>query len=743
MRDAMNPEEELARLRARADAALDRRDFDQASVIYGQLAAIRPDEFFYFARYIETSNKLDGAAPADLVFRRPGFPAGDDQFFWGCQVLIEARAYAAVRALIERETAAGQISPAYLAVGRARLLTSTGLRSRAVEALSPILMRDDAPPVALRIGAMTAREMGDLDRAVALGRTSALRHGDPFDARLALEIMLLLKDVDPACAFAAEFAAAHPGQAGAIADLANAAAEDRALWTGAAARHGEASFADRARLRQALTANSDADMILWGKGSLVALLRSGAMTAEDFAVFGTYLPNWENGEIKSYVLFHALRQRPDDAPIRERWLRRLLSDRCFGDAALWLAGALPAGPTDDLVAYAIVLLRLRQVGLLPDAPAAEAVDLLEPVLRDSLPTAGWALRATMFEHLRSLGLEAGAWFPPGDPPPDHRAFRRLMGASTGRLNLSQASLAQIKSAAPRPVIVISGQLRGFASAWPALHRHVVAPTGAPVVMTVWDRTTNAVGRHARRLERMLPGDIVAALRPEQRFTDVFAQAFPRTSSLILGEWEVSVKELDAILAAHGVTPLVLETESDSMLMRLLRPHLTNGMIRMYYKFARAERLVRESEIRLGTAFSHVIWSRPDFEIVRLSAGAIARCLGRDDVAFSSWTTETSVGDYFMVLPRLAFAAIASVFSRVVIGGDTMMLPWRPQHETPMSDEQLLSVFGGPETIFEILLAAGIVPLGRVEFIDGRLVGRTPPEALLRQTFFAEAGHAER
>ncbi len=733
----MTRDSELARLHAQADTAFDQQDFARANLIYGHLAVLRPDTFYYFARAIEAANRLGDASVPRQVLDRPGFPGDDDQFFWGCEVLIQARSPQAAHSLIARETARAAVSPAYLAAGQARLLSATGLRARGLQVMAETIARDDAPPLAFRIAAILARELGDLDSAVAIAAKGARLHGHPHDARFVLEILLLLVEAETATAFAARFSAAYPHHAAAIADLAAAATDLEQRCRRSATLHGSAASPDRDRLQAALATQADADTILWGKRALIALARSNAMTIDDFHRFGIYLPNWENSDIKSYVLYHALRQHRQDPRVAERWLRRLLADRCYGDAAAWLSGRLATQPTDDMLAFGILLLRMREAGLLPDDAVAQEVQALAPRLRQALPGAGWAMQAVLQPHLAALGLPARRWSPPDEPPNDHPGFRRLFGVSTGRLNRA-ARPAAPAAAGARPVIVISGQVRGFAKAWPSLHHHVVAPIGAPVVMTVWDRTTNAVGRHAQRLERLLPADIVAQLRPEQRFTDAFAAAFPRTAALIFREWTETPDELAAVMAAQGVIPVALETEDDALLMRLLRPRIENGMIRMYYKLARAERLVREAEIRSGIAFSHVIWSRPDYEITRMTEGAVQRCLAHDDVAFSSWTTEAAVGDYFMVLPRLAFTAIASVFGSIVVGGDSTTLPWRPQRERPMPEDALLAALDGPETLFETLLAAGIVPLGRIDVVEGRLLGRTPPDAELRATFLAEA-----
>jgi hypothetical protein len=181
----------------------------------------------------------------------------------------------------------------------------------------------------------------------------------------------------------------------------------------------------------------------------------------------------------------------------------------------------------------------------------------------------------------------------------------------------------------------------------------------------------------------------------------------------------------------------VETESEQLLEGILHPHISSNMLKMYYKFARLETLIRESEYRSGTGFSHVIWVRPDCEVERLAAEDLASCLARSDIAWSSFVTETSFGDYAMVLPRRAFAVIASIFERVMIAGDTRLLPWRPNRSPTPNERSSLDAFGGPDVLFDILLAAGYMPVCRIPRMVVSLRGRSPGADIVRETFEKE------
>jgi hypothetical protein len=313
----------------------------------------------------------------------------------------------------------------------------------------------------------------------------------------------------------------------------------------------------------------------------------------------------------------------------------------------------------------------------------------------------------------------------------------LFAVTTGRLSRVDSGTRAPATPFLRPVIAISGQLRGFETAWDSLNLHLRQPTGAPVIVSVWDKSQNAVGRHARRLERALPAEILDSLKPEERYTDALEQAYPNTYRLLFGQTPVDPQSLRDLVEGSGARAIAVETESEDLIARLLAPHISSNMLKMYYKFARLEALIRAEEARTGELFSHVIWSRPDVQIQRLSAADLHACLARREMVWSSFTTENVFGDYVMVLPRQAFATLASIFPRVVTAGEALMLPWRPNRSFDPDRRSPLASFGGPDVLFDTLLGAGYLPLARIPRMDIKLLGRRPPDDIVKATFLAE------
>jgi hypothetical protein len=432
---------------------------------------------------------------------------------------------------------------------------------------------------------------------------------------------------------------------------------------------------------------------------------------------------------------------PQAASVRRGRLHYLITQAAYEDAALQCRGLLQDAADEDSLFFAISLLRLQADGVVPAFMDSDLFEGLRADLLAGLGAAGAGFRCVMHDAIAALGGEAEAW--PDAAVPAHDTaeavgFRRLFAVSTGRLGCVSTGPAPTPRQAPiRPVLAISGQLRGFETAWPSIHSHLCRPVDAPVIVTVWDKSVNATGRHAQRLERALPEDVVARLKPEERYTDIFERMYPRTYALLFGQTDVDAHALRRLVDAAGCGVLSVETESEQLLGRLMHPHVSPNMLKMYYKFARIAALVRAEEARSGQRFSHVIWTRPDCDILRLSPADLRACLARDDLVWSSYTTETSFGDYAMVLPRDAFALIAAIFPRVATAGETTLMPWRPNRATEPGQRSPLSAFGGPDVLFDVLLAGGYNPLARIPRMALRLLGRTPGAEVVRQVFEAE------
>jgi hypothetical protein len=461
------------------------------------------------------------------------------------------------------------------------------------------------------------------------------------------------------------------------------------------------------------------------------------MTEADYTMFAWFLPNWEEGLIREHVLSAARAQLPDAPSVQRGWLHHLVARGAYGDAARFCEILLGQDIDEDVLFLAIALLRLEKDGVVASFMDQRLFESVRTQLITRARSAGPDFRCVMHDHIVALGGAPESWPIRELASSEALSSRRLFAITTGRLNRVSAYSPTVRTPAICPVLAISGQLRGFETAWSSIHHHLCQPTGAPVILTVWDKSVNATGRHARRLERALPADIIAKLKPEERYTDTFEQAYPKTYNLLFGQTDVDATSLHALVAASSCKILAVETESEDMLSHALPPHVSPNMLKMYYKFARVEQLIQAEEEASGAMFSHVIWSRPDCQIVRLAPADLAACLAKPGIAWSSFTTETSFGDYVMVVPRKAFRTLAAIFPRVVTGGDTFLMPWRPNRSSDPRQRTNLDAFGGPDVIFDILLAAGYNPLARIPRMALNLLGRTPGSDVVRSTFDTE------
>jgi hypothetical protein len=166
------------------------------------------------------------------------------------------------------------------------------------------------------------------------------------------------------------------------------------------------------------------------------------------------------------------------------------------------------------------------------------------------------------------------------------------------------------------------------------------------VVTVIDKLAHArfsaAGRHAQRLERALPPDIVARLDLEERYTDAFERAYPETFKQLFGQTDVDAASLLDMLEGFDRDIVAVETESEGAIWRLMPGFVRANMLKVYYNFARIEALVQEREASLGIMHSHVVLSRPDCEIASPSAAHPSACLKRADLAWSSFADENTL-----------------------------------------------------------------------------------------------------
>jgi hypothetical protein len=721
---------------ANADAAAGHHE--SAAAKFGLIEELLPHAGHFFLRRVSSQLRTGVPGTIEELGSSSARLTDDGQLFHAAEELVANGRSDLAATLVDACKDRGGFSPGILAAAQSRVLATTGRLREAIELLNPEMATNKPNLTAMRCQYLLLEQILDFEAFTKVCARAALLWGEERELRHLVERLVYLFDYETATRVLRDVAKVHSVRAELANVLTAQMSATKATSDAALAEHGPVQAATAADIFAALSESGvPVSRVLWAKQALVALLDSDRLTEADYARFAWYLPNWEQGQIRNHVLAVARRRFPDAPQVQRGWLHYLVSHSAYADAAKHCMTLLHGQIDEDSMFFVIGLLRLQKDGIVPSFMEPDVFETLRADLLARVKTTGPAFRCVMHDHIVALGGTSEGW--PDDAilplnSPDARGFRRLFAITTGRLARVTAVAPTGQGGPIRPVVAISGQLRGFETSWASLHEHLCRPTGAPVVMSVWDKSVNATGRHASRLERALPEDIVARLRPEERYTDAFEKAYPDTYKLLFGHTDVDAFSLRTTVEQSGCDILAIETESESHIASIMPPHVSPNMLKMYYKFSRLEALIQEAERLSGNLFSHVIWSRPDCQIIRLSPNDLNQCLARSDIVWSSFTTETSFGDYVMVLPRRAFATIASIFPRVITAGDTRLMPWRPNRSVDPNEPVNLDAFGGPDVFFDVLLADGYIPLARIPRMILRLLGRTPGPELVRRTF---------
>jgi hypothetical protein len=709
------------------------------------LTDLLPESTGMFLRLCRAEIRNNVPGVLEKLVNSAGRLANDNELFDCVDILIGEGRQDLADSIISGCSKQDRFSASIIAASKARVLASAGRLKEGLQVLESGTDGNRSNLFATRVKGRLLEQLLDFEGAAAVGREVSLTWGEEHDLRFALQQLTYTFNFEAAVSLLREFAERHPTSTISLTKLSDEMEAARQAAAAAVAEHGPPQGASRSEIFAALSnAGTPASRILWGKQALIALLRSGALTEADYLQFAWFLPNWEQAAVRHRVLAAAKTACPDSSAVKRGWLHYLITARAYGDAALFCETLLTDAIDEDTLFFLVALVRLQQLAILPPFIAPELFEKLRLGILKQIDGIEAGFRFVMHGNLVELGWVPGTLGPDQIPSHDNneeRGFRRLFAVTTGRLGRVSSNPTPACSPPIRPVLAISGQLRGFENAWPSMNTRLRVPTGAPVVMSVWDKSTNATGRHAGRLERALPPDILARLKPEERYTDTFTAAFPNTSKLLFGVSDVEEEPLRRMIDASGCDVVKVETESEHVLQLILHPHISPNMLKMYYKLARLESLIRDSEWRSGRTFSHVMWIRPDCEIMQLSATDLKACLARTDVVWSSFVTETSFGDYAMVLPRPAFSVLASIFQRVCLAGDSRLLPWRPNRSVGPRPRASLDAFGGPDVIFDMLLAGGYIPLVGIPRMVVKLRAGTVEPNSIRAAFSAEIGIA--
>jgi hypothetical protein len=718
-----------------ADEDLHAQKFADAALKSRLLERLFPENLYFFRRRVEAEHAAGDKRSLRELEEASHRLQSDNDILWAGELLLQSNKREAVGRLIAESVDGGRDEDV-IVVLKAGLLAHGGQTGRGLSVLETRLATERPLLAVLRTYGEFSERLGAYDAAWSARCRAAVLYGEEHDLGRAVDVALFFFRFSDVHGLLKAYESAHPQRVDIIEMAAKKSIAAQELAIAAIKQNGPCSYEDRTRVIGVLRDKAaSADAILWAKQAVSALFASDDVTESDVVLFGEFAPNWEDQRIRNHVLRKGIERFPSSPTVRQRWLRYLVGQREFGTASQFLLSNLTDRPNDTIIFIATMLLRIERSRSAPSFLSAEDASVLAQFVSKSLRSLGAGFRVVMHEQLETLGVaDEGCLFSTANENgrDAELEFLRFFGRMTGRLDRRKpARSAEYHTQGPiHPIVAISGQLRGFKDAWPGICQWIVKPLGAPVVMSTWDKTKNAQGRHGGRLERLLPGDVARALLTEEKFSDVFERHYPNTFNLLYGETSVDVNDIQRWIEDEGAECVAAETESDQLLEMVMRPTLDNPMLKMFYKWHRAENLIAEAENRQGKLYSHVVWLRPDCKVLSLPESELQACLSSDEVVYSSWNSDIAIGDYAMVLPRRAFATIASIFPRVASAGSARLLPWRPYGRNH-------DVLSPPETIFDILISEGFSPFGRINRFRLQLLGLTPEPELISKTFFAE------
>ena len=666
-----------------------------------------------------------------------------EDLVWLTEVYARLRRLDLARLVIRTEATRGRFTPADLAAldadivliergpTEARLVVTARLDEFGGEA-SPHLLR--------RLARLTEAEFDYLG-AVEAWSALARGKGTDADAHSAVTLLLFLQEFDRALALIAEVLKRQPRFQGTLQPLKDMAERGRGRLADVTASLGPTSGADVMALRRCLFSPATPDEMIWGRRALIEFLASPRAEEVDFLQFSQTLPNWEDFRIRRHALHLGLQAFPDSVALRKRHLRFQFNGNTLWRSGTAVLAALDAAAYDEEAIYQAIFC-IRRLEQDPDAvtpgDAAVAAQLRSRIAA-ALPAASPRFRAFAQRSLAAIGVACPPWSEAGLTAEDRDALNRFapFGFAAWEAPRAVPVIAREAMPEPRPVLVVSGQLRGFAQAWPSLHRCLAEPLSMPVLVSVWDRTSNPRGRHADRLGRLLPRDVMMRLSPEEQYDDVFEKFYPATTKLIFAEVEVTAEQVQDILRPCDVEIICAETASDAGYDAMVRhrPELVAGVSRMFARKWRAEATLRAYEASSGQTFTHVVWARPDVEILRLTPDTVQYCLSRTDTAFTNALTDRFVGDYLGVFPRGAFTALANIFPAAMMAG-LGLFPWRPSRRDGAGREPTDVALTGTGSMSDALFACGF-GTAEIHGLRCRLLGHTPPPDLVRASFEAE------
>jgi tetratricopeptide (TPR) repeat protein len=699
------------------------------------MAWLRPDELDHQRRLAEICIETGRTDDALDILRKLAEGKQSVGFAgWRLEALLRLGEMEAAYALIEDEVTRARFTAFEIDTLRALICYWEGLDLRALE----LAGRDVAGSAfAKHVYARVLDCQMHFGAAVEYKKAYALQTGGGIEN--VLNYLVEVFRLEEARDFVAEMVAKFPWLEPRRDEFLRPIEAKAALAEEVVSSQGRLDYSDRNRLYRALHENVSAYEIEWGKLSLVELTRSGDIEEDDVDHLLRPFGNWEIGIALTMCLAAFLKKFPNSPRVRQGYLGVLERSGNSVETKVEIASRLtPEEMSEDIAFSAIYNInRLRD---LPSRPP-ETEQLIAAgiaAVRSFLDRADLGFLVFSQLQLKRLGIES----PLATRLREQDTNKALQDAAIEGHRPWSAQNRAIKGVVrthrPKIVVALSGQMRGFDRCWNRTYRLLVKPIGAPVFVSVWNQSQNALGRHANRLQRALPADVLARLPEGDRYTDSFARQYPRTFDLVFGKRPIAQEDVVRKLEASGVSEYMVETEDESVYERtLLNPPYIQAhtLLKMYAKFFALDRMMSDHELTTGEAITHVAWIRPDAYLGGFNAELLRRWSADDNTVWSS-ISSTAVLDYFIFMPRPALRRLGEVFSMSVASGNPVFRAWMPLPRDITSRVGYMPGIRGPEHIAYTLFANGF-KFGNMPQTQIKLLGYTPDESLVREMFDAE------
>lgn len=227
---------------------------------------------------------------------------------------------------------------------------------------------------------------------------------------------------------------------------------------------------------------------------------------------------------------------------------------------------------------------------------------------------------------------------------DRAAPRRRTGARRGRLKIA---------------VCVSGQLRGYATAFPTTLSTLETLGDVDVFLHTWAGVGGGVGGNDL-LERVLPPDLMRQVAPKFIHLAEFRKTFPNAArSMIAGQQLADLRDVETTFRPRSY---VVENEAAVEAVAAakgLSPHV--NQLKMFYKIHACDAMRREAEKTSGETYDLVIRTRCDLEIGGVDDLGIDEILKNPDMIGVSYLLPGGVGDQFIVGGSEAMNRISSVW----------------------------------------------------------------------------------